>query len=104
MDEHSNRLIYVYQSPFGLMSIRYVPGQTYPWHLMFEEYRTTKDGQIVASNALSELGWKSPEDVAQTVYTRTSGWRFWDTLPLVVFPASLDDWQAIDPGASQPEA
>jgi hypothetical protein len=97
VDEKSNRLIYVYQSPFGLMSIRHTPVPTNLWHLWFELFRRTRTGQTVVSIDRSPIGWSSPQDVAQTVYAQTTGWPLWDKLTLAVFPASLDDWKTIDP-------
>lgn len=92
--------VYIYRSPFGALTIRRALTDASAWFLTYETRARASNGEMVVTvNGLTE-GWSTPEAVADRVLRQQSGWEFWDTLPEVCFPASLDDWQAVDPYGS----
>jgi hypothetical protein len=96
MSDPTRTPIYVYRSPFGTMTIRRALTEGPAWFLTYEVRSSASNGEtLVETHGLSE-GWTTPEKVAELVAQQRSGWIFWDSLPPVCFPASLDDWAKVD--------
>lgn len=93
----TDKKIYVYQSPFGLISIRPDADRPNRWYFVYEEFKRTASGELLSSKSMLDRTWQTPESAADAVRTQTTCWNFWDALPRVVFPASLDDWAQVDP-------
>ena len=92
MEEPNNAILYVYRSPFGTMSIRPDLDRSDSWLFIFEEHSLASNGDPLVHVMTTARRWKSAEAAAEAVLAQTTGWDFWDALPGVVFPASLDDW------------
>ncbi|MGN6589340.1 MAG: hypothetical protein ACTHKE_03510 [Sphingomicrobium sp.] len=100
MSDASKSPIYVYRSPFGTMTIRRALTEQPAWFLTYEIRTSASNGeQLVETHGLNE-GWPTAEKVAELVLQQRSGWAFWDSLPPICFPASLDDWTKVDPHSS----
>ncbi|WP_321895998.1 hypothetical protein [Paraburkholderia heleia] len=96
MEENKKPVIYLYRSPFGAMTIRPNLDRPNAWALVFEAATFASNGERTVQLTVLPYGWTSPEAAAEAVRTQQTGWRLWDTLPFVVFPASLEDWTQLD--------
>lgn len=67
------------------------------WLLAYEVHTRASNGELLVETRALNEGWPAPEKVAELVLQQRSGWAFWDSLPPICFPASLDDWQQVDP-------
>ncbi|KWO62586.1 hypothetical protein [Burkholderia territorii] len=92
MNDKDRARIYLYRSPIGLVSIRQNIGAQGNWLLCFETFRHSTTGELLSSTQPVSL-WPTAEDAARAVFQRDTRFQLWDQLPLVVFPASLEDWQ-----------
>ncbi|OJA74501.1 hypothetical protein BGV72_24415 [Burkholderia ubonensis] len=95
----TDKKIYVYQSPFGQLSIRPDSDQPDTWYFVYEDFTHGSNGELLSSKCMIERSWQTAESCAESVRTQSTGWHFWDTLPFVVFPTSLEDWIPVDPYA-----
>ncbi|CAG9194062.1 conserved hypothetical protein [Paraburkholderia caribensis] len=93
--------VYVYRSPFGTMTIRPDIRRPEDWLLIFEARELASNGRIVKRLTVVPKRWESAGAVADAVLLQRTGWDLWDSLPPVVFPASLADWTIVEsPGAT----
>jgi hypothetical protein len=94
MDEKPQQL-YLYRSPFGTMTIRPDVDRPDVWFLVYEALSYASNGERTVQVTMIRPGWNSPEAAAEAVRSQRTGWRLWDSLPFVVFPATLEDWTLI---------
>ncbi|WP_175777493.1 hypothetical protein [Burkholderia anthina] len=88
--------IYVYRSPFGMLSIRRAAGDRAAWFLVYEARVLASNGELLIEQHGINPGWDSAEAAAQAVLEQQTGWPLWDALPTICFPACLDDWTPAD--------
>lgn len=92
MKSNDRARIYLYRSPLGLVSIRQNIGSQDNWILCFETFERSSTGALLPTTQPVSL-WPTAEAAAQAVFEQNTRFQPWDDLPLVVFPASLEDWQ-----------
>ncbi len=83
---------YLYQSPIGKIRIRRNAASNGSWLLCFDKYEFAPDGLRLLHSEPASI-WPTPEAAAAAVLNQETRFRLWDTLPFVVFPKSLQDWQ-----------
>ncbi|NTZ82231.1 hypothetical protein FCJ61_04155 [Burkholderia metallica] len=95
-DKATSPSIYVYRSPFGMLSIRRAAGDRPAWFLVYEARMRASNGELLIEQHGINPGWDSAEAAAQAVLEQQTGWPLWDALPPICFPACLDDWTPAD--------
>ncbi|QCP50184.1 hypothetical protein FAZ95_13940 [Trinickia violacea] len=91
-----NMTIYIYRSPFGLLSIRGIVEASPRWLFVYEAPQLASNGEMLLQPKVIKESYPSPEAVAEAVFQQRIGWPLWDELPYVSFPASLEDWTAVE--------
>lgn len=100
MGKGEKPILYLYRSPFGAMTIRKDLDREDSWIFVFETQSLASNGQVVVQVMTVPHDWPTAEAVADAVHAQLTGWELWDMLPPVVFPASLEDWTAVDPAGT----
>lgn len=97
MEKGAKPTLYLYRSPFGMLTIRKDLDREASWLFVFETQDLASNGEVVVQVMTVPHRWTSAEAVAEAVHAQLTGWDLWDTLPPVVFPATLEDWMPMDP-------
>ncbi|MCM2543884.1 hypothetical protein ACVCII_24130 [Burkholderia glumae] len=96
MTTHNKTTIYIYQSPYGLLSIRYGSNPLPAWYFAYTRNVSGSNGETLAQTLAIATPYADPDQAAKAVSKQVTGWNVWDELPPVSFPRVLDDWQAVE--------
>jgi hypothetical protein len=88
--------VYLYRSPFGTMTIRPDVNRPDIWFLVYEALSYASNGERTVQVTMVRPGWSTAEAAAEAVRAQRTGWRLWDSLPFVAYPATLEDWTLVD--------